>query len=208
MSLVGLFLISFLVVHLVINLLVLLDSAEAFNRAAHFMGANVVIRLMEIVLFGGFLLHMVYASIVSIQNWIARPKGYKKANHSQTSVLSKYMVHTAIVLTIFLVLHLLDFYVKAKFFGEIGDVQYNGETMHDMASLVIARFQMGWVVWFYLIALLGLGFHLHHGFQSAFQTLGINHPFYTPLIKAAGITYTIVITAGYMSIPVLVYYLK
>ncbi len=208
MSLAGLFLIVFLLVHLVINLLVLLESPEAFNLAAHFMGTNIIIKLMEITLFGGFLLHMIYATIVSIQNWIARPRGYKKANYSQTSVLSKYMVHTAVVLTIFLVLHLLDFYVKAKFYGEIGEVTYKGKEVHDMASLVIARFQIQWVVWIYIVALLGLGFHLHHGFQSAFQTLGINHPVYTPFIKAAGFIYTVIITVGFISIPVLVYYLK
>jgi len=208
MSLAGLFLIVFLIVHLGINLLVLLESPEAFNRAAHFMGTNVIIKIMEIVLFGGFLLHMLYACIVTIQNWIARPRGYKKANYSQTSVFSKYMVHTAAVLTIFLVLHLLDFYIKSEFFGEIEEVNYDGKIVHDLASLVIARFQIKWVVWVYLIALLGLGFHLHHGFQSAFQTLGINHPVYTPVIKTTGIIYTVLITAGFMSIPVLVFYLK
>ncbi|MGD2034676.1 MAG: succinate dehydrogenase cytochrome b subunit [Bacteroidales bacterium] len=208
MALAGLFLIVFLIVHLGINLLVLLDSPEAFNRAAHFMGTNVIIKIMEVVLFGGFLLHMIYASIVSLQNWIARPKGYNKKNYSQTSIFSKYMVHTAVILTIFLVLHLLDFYIKAKFYGDVGEVEYGGKTMHDLASLVIARFQIPWVVWVYLVALLGLGFHLHHGFQSAFQTFGINHPVYTPAIKKAGIIYTIVITVGFMSIPVLIYYLK
>ena len=172
------------------------------------MGTNIVIKIMEVILFGGFLLHMIYATIVSIQNWFARPKGYKKANNSQTSVMSKYMVHTAVVLTIFLVLHLLDFYVKAKFLGEVGEVHYEGKTVHDLATLVIARFQIKWVVWIYLVALLGLGFHLHHGFQSAFQTLGINHPVYTPVIKTAGVLYTVLITAGFMCIPVLVYYLK
>jgi succinate dehydrogenase / fumarate reductase cytochrome b subunit len=151
---------------------------------------------------------MIYATIVSVQNWIARPKGYMKANYSQTSVLSKYMVHTAVVLTIFLILHLLDFYIKSKFLGEIGNVHYNGKEVHDMASLVIARFQIPWVVWIYIVALLGLGFHLHHGFQSAFQTLGINHPVYTPVIKTAGFVYTVIITLGFISIPVLVYYLK
>ena len=208
MSLAGLFLAVFLIVHLGINLLVLLKSPEAFNKAAHFMGTNLVIKIMEIALFGGFLLHMIYACIVSIQNWFARPKGYKKNNYSQTSVFSKYMVHTAVVLTIFLVLHLLDFYIKAKFYGDIGEIEYSGKVVHDLGSLVIARFQIPWVVWIYLVALLGLGFHLHHGFQSALQTLGINHPVYSSLIKNIGLIYTVIITAGFMSIPVLVYFLK
>lgn len=208
MSLAGLFLVVFLLVHLGINLLLFLETSEPFNKAAHFMGTNIVIKLMEFVLFGGILVHIIYGLIVSIQNLLARPVRYKKTHNSQTSFFSKYMLHTAAIITIFLVLHLLDFYVKAKFIGGIEDVCYDGKLYHDMASLVIARFQLGWVVVAYIIALFGLGFHLHHGFQSAFQTLGLNHKVYTPAIKKAGLLYTLAITLGFMSIPVLVFYLK
>ncbi len=208
MSLAGLFLISFLLVHLGINLLVFLESKEPFNKAAHFMGTNPVIKIMELTLFGGFLLHIIYGMIVSLQNKLARPIGYAKSNNSQQSFFSKYMFHTAVVIGIFLVLHLIDFYVKAKFIGGVPEVVYNGENYHDLATLVIARFKIGWVVWVYVAALLGLGFHLHHGFQSAFQTLGLNHPVYTPIIKGLGILYTILVTLGFMSIPVLVYFIK
>jgi succinate dehydrogenase / fumarate reductase, cytochrome b subunit len=208
MSLAGLFLISFLVVHLSINLLVLKESHEPFNKAAHFMMSNVVIKVMEFVLFGGFFLHMIYGVIVSLQNWIARPVGYKKTYNSQTSFFSRYMFHTSVIIAIFLVLHLFDFYIKSKFLGEVGEVIYNGQSYHDLASLVISRFQIGWVVIVYFVALLGLGFHLHHGFQSAFQTLGVNHPIYTPVIKGAGWIYTILVTLGFMSLPILVYFLK
>ncbi|MBN1598180.1 MAG: succinate dehydrogenase cytochrome b subunit [Bacteroidales bacterium] len=208
MSFAGLFLVVFLVVHLSINLLVLKESPEAFNKAAHFMSTNPVIRIMEIVLFGGFLIHMIYGVIVSIQNMIARPINYKKTNNSQTSYFSKYMFHTAVVITIFLVLHLLDFYIRAKYIGGVEDVYYEGIKHHDLAALVIARFHIQWVVIVYVIALLILGFHLHHGFQSAFQTLGLNHPVYTPVIKAAGLIYTILITLGFICIPILIYFFK
>lgn len=208
MSLAGLFLVTFLVVHLGINLLVLKDSPEPYNKAAHFMMNNIVIKVFEIVLFGGFLLHMIYGAIVTFQNWIARPVGYVKTNNSQTSFFSRYMLHTAVIITIFIVLHLFDFYIKSKFQGDVGEVIYNGKSYHDLSALVIGRFQITWVVIVYLVALLGLGFHLHHGFQSAFQTLGLNHPVYTPIIKGAGLLYTIVVTLGFMSIPILVYFLK
>ena len=209
MSLAGLFLILYLLIHLGINLLVLRNDPESFNRAAHFMGTNPVIKVMEVVLFGGFLIHMIYGVIVSIQNWIARPVGYKRNNNSQTSFFSKYMLHTAVIVTIFLVLHLLDFYIKAKIVGDVPDVTYSdGKTMHDLGELVITRFKIGWVVIVYIVALLGLGFHLHHGFQSAFQTMGINHPVYTPVIKSIGFIYTLLITAGFISIPLVVYFIK
>lgn len=209
MSLAGLFLILYLIIHLAINLLVLRSDPESFNKAAHFMGTNPVIRVMEIVLFGGFLIHMIYGVIVSIQNWIARPLGYNKNNHSQTSFFSKYMFHTAVIVTIFLVLHLLDFYIKAKILGDVPDITYDdGKTMHNLGLLVITRFKIGWVVIIYVVALLGLGFHLHHGFQSAFQTIGMNHSVYTPIIKAIGLIYTILVTAGFISIPIVTYFFK
>ncbi len=209
MSLAGLFLVTFLVVHLGINILVLLNDPAPFNKAAHFMGTNPVIRTMEIVLFGGFLIHMLYGVIVNLVNLQARPVGYQKGNNSQTSFFSKYMIHTALIITIFLVLHLIDFWVKVRFIDEIPpDVYYDGEKYHDLAGLVIARFKIGWVVIAYVIALLGLGFHLHHGFQSAFQTLGLNHPVYTPAIKSIGVIYTVVVTLGFIAIPVVVYFFK
>jgi succinate dehydrogenase / fumarate reductase cytochrome b subunit len=209
MSLAGLFLVIFLLVHLGINLLLLFcDSHEPFNIAAHFMGTNPVIKVMELFLFGGLFLHIIYGMWVNLQNMQARPVKYKMSNNSQSSYFSKYMLHTAIVIGIFLALHIFDFYIKSKFLGAAEEVVYNGKPYHDLAAMVIARFKMGWVVTVYLVALLGLGFHLHHGFQSAFQTLGVNHPVYSPVIKKIGLLYTIVVTLGFMSIPLVVYFLK
>jgi succinate dehydrogenase / fumarate reductase, cytochrome b subunit len=209
MALMGLFLCAFLVVHLGINLtLIFCTTTETFNKAAHFMGTNPVIKVMEIGLFGGILLHMLYAAILTIKNWFARPVGYQVGNNQQLSFFSKYMVHTAVIVTIFIVLHLFDFYVKAKFLGEAPEVVYGGKSYHDLGALVIERFHIGWVVGFYLIALFGLGFHLIHGFQSAFQTIGLNHPVYTPIIKGIGYVYAISVTLGFMAIPVVVYFTK
>jgi succinate dehydrogenase / fumarate reductase cytochrome b subunit len=207
MSLAGLFLTVFLVVHLGINLsLILADSRETFNKAAHFMGNNVVVRILEIILFGGFLVHMIYGVIVQMQNWIARPQRYRKENFSQTSFFSKFMIHTAVIITIFLVIHLFDFYLKAKLFGEVPSVIYDGKEYHDLGILVIEKFKIAWVVIFYLACFILLAFHLLHGFQSAFQTLGLNHRIYSPIIKAVGIIYTIIITGGFMAIPIYIYF--
>jgi succinate dehydrogenase / fumarate reductase cytochrome b subunit len=210
MSLAGLFLVIFLVLHLSINItLILFKTPETFNKAAAFMENNLVIKIMEVILFGGILLHMIYGAVLQIQNLLARPVRYKKANYSQTSFFSKYMLHTAIIITIFLVIHLIDFWIKNEFLGEVRDITYaDGKTYHDLGALVIERFQIGWVVIVYVVLLLGLGFHLHHSFQSAFQTLGLNHKTYTPVIKALGVIYSIVVAGGFISIPIVIYYLK
>ena len=66
-------------------------------------------------MFGGLLLHVIYALILQVQNWIARPRRYSKANYSNTSFFSKFMIHTAVIILVFLVIHFMDFYFKAKF---------------------------------------------------------------------------------------------
>jgi len=207
MSLAGLFLIVFLLVHLGINLsLIFSDSREPFNKAAHFMGTNVVVKAMELFLFGGFLLHMFYGVFLQLQNWFARPSRYKKENFSQTSFFSKFMIHTASIITVFLVIHLFDFYFKAKMFGDVPLVNYDGKEYHDLGILVIEKFKVPAFVIFYIGCFLFLAFHLLHGFQSAFQSLGLNHKFYTPLIQGLGVLYTILITAGFIMIPVYIYF--
>jgi len=207
MSLAGLFLITFLLVHLGINLaLIFADTREPFNKAAHFMASNMVIKVLEIVLFGGFLLHMFYGVYLQIQNWLARPSRYKIENYSQTSFFSKFMIHTAVIVTIFLVIHMIDFYFKSRFFGEVPIVNYGGKEYHDMGILVIEKFKIPSFVVIYIASFLFLAFHLFHGFQSAFQTLGLNHKVYTPVIKSLGIIYTLLVTAGFILIPVYIYF--
>lgn len=206
MAFAGLFLIIFLFVHLAINLLVLLPSTDGFNIAAHFMGTNIFIKVFEIVLFGGFIIHMVYGVILQIQNWMARPQRYKVEGWSHTSPFSKFMIHTAIIVGIFLVYHLMDFYVETKFFGEIDDVTIDGKIYHDMAAKVIGEFKIAGVVILYIISFLILGFHLHHGFQSGFQSLGLEHSKYTPFIKMLSTVVSVVLTVGFTIIPLVIFF--
>ncbi|OQX78879.1 MAG: hypothetical protein B6D64_05700 [Bacteroidetes bacterium 4484_276] len=212
MALAGLFLITFLFVHLGLNLTVLLPAGETyetnqiFNIAAHFMGTNILIKIFEVVLFGGFLIHILYGLILQIQNWLARPKRYKVEGWSHTSVFSKFMIHTGALIFIFLVIHLMDFYFKAKFFGEIDPVFYDGKEYHDMGALVVEKFQyLGFVIG-YIVVLIFLGFHLHHAFQSAFQSLGLNHSKYTPFIKGVSTIISIILPVGYAIIPLTIYF--
>lgn len=209
MAAAGLFLVVFLLVHLGINSLLILSSdTDRFNVAAHFMGTNIVIKVFEVVLFAGFLLHIIYGLIVQIQNWMSRPKAYKVDNYSQTSFFSKFMIHTAVIIFVFLAIHLSNFYFKAKFFGEIQDVMINGKEYHDLGSLVIAKFQLPGFIIFYIASFLFLGFHLIHGFQSAFRTLGIENKTYTPLIVNIGYIYTFIVVAGFTAIPIVIYFIR
>ena len=175
MSLAGIFLIVFLLVHLVVNLLVIIyKDPMVYNKAAHFMSSNILIKIFEIILFGGFLLHIIYALILQVQNWIARPKRYLKANYSNTSFFSKFMIHTAVITLVFLVIHFMDFYIKAKF-GHAAEIMVDGVAFHDFAAEIEDKFKILPFVIFYIAAFIFLGFHLIHGFQSAFKTLGLDN---------------------------------
>lgn len=203
-GLAGLFLCSFLLVHLSVNLLLLVnDGGILFSSAAHFMTTNLIIRVIEIFLFTGFILHILFGIITQIQNWIARPIRYAKVNHSQTSFFSKYMIHTGAIVLSFLTLHFINFY-----FVKIGLVNLpaGAKDRHDFYTMAINLFKNPFYSWIYTAFILFLGFHLHHALQSAFQTIGWNHPKYTPIIKNIGLIYSIIITMGFITIPLYILY--
>jgi succinate dehydrogenase / fumarate reductase cytochrome b subunit len=198
MALAGLFLVSFLLVHLGINLLLLRnDGGLSFSAAAEFMGTNPVIKVFEVVLFGGFLIHMAYGLLVSFQNRASRPIGYMHRNESATSPLSKYMLHSGIIVFIFLVLHFIDFY-----FVKVGLVSPPaGLGRHDFYRISILLFSSVWYSLVYMVCFVFLGFHLNHALQAAFQTMGWNHSKYTGTVKLLSTAYAVIVAGGFLIIP-------
>ena len=207
MSLAGLFLITFLLVHLGLNLILLIDkSRDTFNLAAHFMGTNPVVKILEVVLFGGFIIHIIWGVILFFQNQAARPQAYAIGTNSQESIFSKYMIHTGALVFVFLVIHLIDFWVKSRFVGGLPEINIGGTMYEDLGSLVLAKFADPAITGIYVLLLLFMGFHLDHAFQSALQSIGINHSKYTPFFKAFSRFLAVVITVGYITIPLAIYF--
>lgn len=205
MALAGLFLIAFLFVHLTVNLLVLVnDGGETFNKAAHFMVTNPVIQFMQIFLFGGFIIHIITGIILQIQNWRARPQRYKVEAYSEMSPFSKFMIHTGLIVMAVLFYHLYNFFFQAKI-GNIEEVVYDGQVYEDMGKLVIAKFSHLSHVIIYILWLLFLGFHLDHAFHSGLQSLGFNHNKYTPAMFTISRIIAIIITVGFITIPLVIY---
>ncbi len=198
MSLAGLFLILFLIVHLSINLMLLKDDPEPFTMAAHFMATFPLIKIFEIVLIGGFLVHIIWGIILQLQNWFARPVRYKKYHYSQTSYFANFMIWTGGIILIFLFIHFLNFW-----FVRLGLVSGDPDNFYTMAHEL---FKIPGYLILYLLSFVILGIHLHHAFQSAFQTLGLNHPKYTPAIKVIGLIYCIIVPAGFASIALIIFF--
>jgi succinate dehydrogenase / fumarate reductase cytochrome b subunit len=201
MSLLGLFLMVFLLVHLGINLCLLRDDGGAwFTAAAHFMGTNYVIKVFELVLFGGFILHILIGIILQIQNWMSRPVRYKVSNRSDTPFLSKYMIYTGGIVFIFLVIHFMNFYFIKL--GWISNPNITQEGEPDFYIIAQELFSRPVYSILYILLFIALGFHLNHAFQAAWQTLGVNHPQYDNFIKRFGTFYAIIVPAGFILIPV------
>ncbi len=203
MGLTGIFLVSFLMVHLGINLCALVnDNGETFNSAAEFMSQNFFIRTAEWGLFLGFIIHILDAAVLTWNNRKSRPVNYAKVDGAANSTwYSRSMGILGTLLLIFLILHLGHFWVKSRFIGI-----ENPFTQHDdLYFIMLYTFQDLWVVIVYVLAQVSLAYHLLHGFQSAFKTLGLQHPKYDPLIKISGIVYSIVVPALFALIPVVLY---
>lgn len=189
MSLLGLFLVVFLAVHLGVNLLLLSTDPELFNTASHFMATNPLIQVMQYVLALGFILHIVFGIILWFQNNSARPKGYVKNNSKVNSSLeSRTMIYTGLLILLFLIIHMRNFFVVIKF----GEVPSGGDYV-----LVTELFGIWYYTLFYVVAFILLGLHLNHGFQSAFQSIGLNNKTWTPILKIIGTFYSVVIAGGF-----------
>ena len=193
MGLTGFFLCSFLVVHLYINLFLLKsDSGQTFDAYSEFMATYPLIRPIEIVLFLGFLLHVFIGVWLWFINRRARPERYALHRASDTSALSsRVMFWTGTFVFVFLVLHINTFFVRSRFL----------DTDTPMYEIVAQTFKDPWVDAFYIVALFFLGYHLLHGFQSAFQTFGIRHERYKTLIDLLAIVFWLLIPLCFAAIP-------
>jgi succinate dehydrogenase / fumarate reductase, cytochrome b subunit len=201
MAFLGLFLMVFLVVHLGINLCLLRgDGGAWFTAAAHFMGTNYVVKVFEIILFGGFILHILIGIILQVQNWMARPVRYMVSNKTYTPFLSKYMIYTGGIVLIFMIIHFMNFYFIKL--GWVSNPNITPEGEPDFYLIAQQLFARPAYSILYIILFTVLGFHLNQAFQAAWQTLGVNHPQYNNFIGWFGTVYAIVIPLGFIIIPV------
>jgi succinate dehydrogenase / fumarate reductase cytochrome b subunit len=198
MAVTGSFLIMFLIVHLIGNF-TLFFGPEAFN--GYVSALDVVkpaIRVVEVVLLAAFVLHIFNGIKLWFENKKARGKNYKVTAASENSTFfSRTMLLTGSIVFIFLVLHLATFFWRFNFYDPSGLADN-----HLYFNIVVDFFQLWWYAALYVVAVILLGFHLNHGFQSAFQTFGWNHKKYFPLIKKIGSLYAIIMAVGFASMPI------
>ena len=202
MGFTGFFLILYLIIHAGINSLIFInDNGQTFNAAAHFLSHNILMRLLEVGLFAGFIIHIIQGYTLWMQNRKARPVKYKMSKPaSNTMWYSTSMGLLGTFLLLFLVIHLSHFWIGTK-----NAMYLQHDAPHDLFAEMKEVFSNPLVIVIYMLGLISLLFHLLHGFKSAFQTFGINHKRYAPVIKGLGIFYAVVICLLFAFMPISIY---
>ena len=202
MALTGLFLILFLVIHLIGNLQLLKnDNGEAFNVYAKFMTTNPIVVAISYVNYACILLHIIWALILTIKNKSARGnEGYAVIKNSSPWTSRNMGIFGTFVL-IFLVIHLRGFWYEMHW-GGIPTVNYDGVEVKNLYAIVEEAYSQGWYVGIYVFSMIVLAFHLWHGFISSFQTLGLNHQKYNPIIAFVGKAFAIIVPVLFALIPI------
>jgi succinate dehydrogenase / fumarate reductase cytochrome b subunit len=201
MSLTGLFLIVFLLIHATINAMIFYnDGGETFTHWGHFMGTNPIIRTLEIGLILGFLIHIFDGYLLTKNNNDARPVKYKVSNPSANSTwYSRSMGLLGTLILIFLVIHTAHFWIPNR-----SNQFATGEEL-NLYQMMLDIFQNIWVVVIYVLGCFSLAWHLFHGFQSAFKTLGLYHVKYNGAIKMVGLAFSVIVPIVFALMPISMY---
>lgn len=214
MALTGISLILFLVVHAGLNACIWAnDNGEMFNKAAHFMGSTVVIRILEIGLFAFFFLHIIQGYMLTAQNSKRKPVKYAVSYGNRGSKwYSRSMGLLGTLILLFLVLHIYHFWTPSRLGGiagvhELEPVTYmDGREIHNLYAEMLKVFQDNIiVVIIYVLGCFSLAWHLMHGFQSAFKTMGVHNKRYISLLNATGAGFSVIVPLVFALMPISMY---
>ncbi len=203
MSFTGIFLILFLIVHVGLNACIWAnDGGTMFNAGAHFMGNNVVPRILELGLFAGLFLHIIQGLMLELSNRKKRGTvGYAVSYNKGSKWYSRSMGLLGTIILMFLVLHLSDFWIPNR--------SHQGFLLGEEINLFTKMqevFSELWVVIVYVLGCLSLAYHLAHGFQSAFRTLGVHNKRYSIIFSCLGFGFAIIVPFAFIMMPLSFYF--
>jgi succinate dehydrogenase / fumarate reductase cytochrome b subunit len=195
MAVTGAIMFLFIIGHVAGNLQIFEGPAK-LNAYGHFLHSiGELLWPVRIVLLLSVALHITATVQLGLRNKAARPVGYSRKEAINSSYASRTMYWSGPIVLAFIIFHLLQFTAG---YIHPGSQFIEGDVYHN----VVAGFQVWWVSVWYIIAVSLLGFHLSHGLWSMFQSIGYNHPRHTPLLKKAAFVIALLITLGYISIPI------
>jgi len=196
MAVTGVCLMLFLIIHL-INNLSLFGGPQLFNTVVKNLDTiKPLVRVIEAILVLIFVFHIYDGIRLWYENKKARPVKYKiNASSENTNIFSRTMIWSGSIIFIFLIIHLKTFWIAFNFGHPLA-------LSHNYYQILVEAFSNPVYSLFYVAAMILLGFHLMHGFQSAFQTFGWNNKKYFPIIQKLGLIYTLIMVIGFSSIPI------
>ncbi len=215
MALTGISLILFLIVHVGLNATIWNDDqGQMFNAAAHFMGAMIVIRIMEIGLFTGIILHIIQGYLLTVQNQSKRKVGYAVDYGNRGSKwYSRSMGLLGTLILLFLLMHIWHFWVPSRF-GDFAGAKALEEThydanlnaqYHNLYARMVEVFQQPIIVILYVLGCISLAYHLMHGFESAFRTIGLHNNRYLKMLRYTGRGFSIIVCLAFAMMPISMY---
>ena len=202
MAITGVMLVGYVFAHLLGNLQIYSSDAEQINRYAGFLhnpANEAALWAARSVLLLAVALHIIAATQLWLQNRAARPIGYVKKADLPASYAARTMIWSGPIVGAFVIFHVLHLTA-----GKVLELRELGPNMPDVRYNVITGFSNPWISGFYILAMILLCLHLYHGMWSMFQSLGISHPRYTPLVKKAAAVLAIAVAVGNCSIPIAV----
>ena len=205
----GLFLCLFLVVHLSANLILVLPEDMArglYNSYSTTLRESPLIKIVAYALYLAILLHVIYAIVITIHNRRAKPQKYVMNRSSENSSwTSQNMGILGTLILIFIVIHLANFWARIKLgIGEEVGLDADGHV--DVYEVTYSLFQNLYYVIFYTVLAIPLAYHLHHGFKSAFKSLGFYHNKGLRIVAKVALVYALIMGIGFGIIPLIVYF--
>ena len=210
MAFTGLFIIFFLVIHLVGNLILILPNSffpvefwggvesthDMYNAYSHFLVSFWPVTIVAWVLYAAIAIHVIDALLLTLKNRKSRGEKYQVTDNSTSSWHSRNMGILGTVIGVFIVLHMAQFWLPYKVL----------QVEHDLYDLVFATFKVWWYVLIYELGIIALGFHLVHGIESAHRSLGFYPKKVMQVIKLIALYFSMVMAILYAIIPIILYF--
>ena len=205
-ALSGLFLITFLLGHLAGNLQLIFLTGEIaqkqFNEYAKFMTTNPAVKLLSYLTYGSILLHTLLTLFLARVSRQARPVQYDvSSGDTNSGWASRNMPLLGVLVLVFIVVHMKSFWYEMHF-GVLGNDPWGNK---DLYTLTVVSFREIWYTAFYVFSMAIMGFHLKHGIESSFQTLGVKTRKYTGPIQQISVGVSILIPMAFALIPILLH---
>lgn len=210
MAITGLFIIFFLIIHLIGNLILIIPDSffpiefwdnvanqhDMYNAYSHFLVHFWPITIIAWVLYAAIALHIFDAALITWDNWKAKGEKYAVTDNSTSTWISRNMGLLGTIIGFFIVMHMAQFWLQYKVL----------KVEHDLYNLVIETFRVWWMVLLYEIGIIAFGFHIVHGIESSHRSLGIYPKKVMGIIKHIALYFSLIMAVLYAIIPIILYF--